>query len=503
MKKIILALLLFAGLATSAQKKWTPINGNYNYLDSARFDRLKYFGAVGDSILGTDALGNVKLVKSAGGGTPIDTSSLSNRINLKVNISDTAAMLSKYLRFSDTSGVWVNNIYKNATGDSIVYYIGNTRYAVKDSIGANSFAKDTIQFGPEFIVTSLGPNLVDVRGDTSVYFSTKTDVGQLHGVPLYDGDLNLKVNNSTFPSKWNFIQSDGLNTLIKAIDSTDLTTNGYIELTNGQVQIGANVAGVTKAVTVSDSIYLFQNFTTTDTIKYKPVGASSGGALVNFDKWPTPALAGSAGTLTTARTINGTSFNGSASIVTDMKTISYGLMGSTIKAQNVDGDLSNGVSGASMNSQRIYYIAVYLPIASTITGVKFIQITQGNYTANNYNGVGLFTYSAGVLTKVATSTDDGNIWKATAGTMSSKAFSGTYSATAGLYFVGLMYSSSAQVTAPALGILGTAGTTNTVTDFTNSTFSNALITGQTAFPASTQAMSGLTAAATEYKVYLY
>jgi len=213
--------------------------------------------------------------------------------------------------------------------------------------------------------------------------------------------------------------------------------------------------------------------------------------------------AGNATTLATARNINGSSFNGSADISTDIKTIAYGLMGSTIKAYNVDGDLAFGNSGSAMTSQRIYYIAVYLPVAATITGVKFIQTVQGNYTSNNYNGVGLFTYSAGTLTKVASSTDDGNIWKATASTMSSKAFSSTYAASAGLYFIALMYSSSAQVTAPSLGVINAASSVNVITDFTNSAITSSLITGQAALPATTQAMSGLTGATTEFKVYLY
>jgi hypothetical protein len=67
----------------------------------------------------------------------IDTSSLSNRINLKVNISDTSTMLSKYLRKTDTANKWVNNITRTLGKDSIIYYIGNTRYAIKDSVGTN------------------------------------------------------------------------------------------------------------------------------------------------------------------------------------------------------------------------------------------------------------------------------------------------------------------------------------------------------------------------------
>jgi hypothetical protein len=89
----------------------------------------------------------------AGGGGSTDTTSLSNRINLKLNISDTASMLSPYLRkadttslsnrinlklnISDTANKWVNSINRISGKDSIIYFIGSTRYAIKDSVGTN------------------------------------------------------------------------------------------------------------------------------------------------------------------------------------------------------------------------------------------------------------------------------------------------------------------------------------------------------------------------------
>jgi hypothetical protein len=72
-----------------------------------------------------------------GGGGSTDTTSLSNRINLKLNISDTSAMLSKYLRKTDTTNKFVNNITRTLGKDSIIYFIGSTRYAIKDSVGTN------------------------------------------------------------------------------------------------------------------------------------------------------------------------------------------------------------------------------------------------------------------------------------------------------------------------------------------------------------------------------
>ena len=64
-----------------------------------------------------------------------DTSSLSNRINLKVNISDTSSMLNPYLRKVDTTNKFVNRLQRIAGKDSIIFYVGNTRYAIKDSTG--------------------------------------------------------------------------------------------------------------------------------------------------------------------------------------------------------------------------------------------------------------------------------------------------------------------------------------------------------------------------------
>jgi len=131
----------------------------------------------------------------------------------------------------------------------------------------------------------------------------------------------------------------------------------------------------------------------------------------------------------------------------------------------------------------------------TLTGVTWYQATAGSYTASNYNGVGLYYYTAGstTLTLVASSTDDGNIWKATSGTWNSKAFSATYTATEGMYYVAVMYSSSAG-TAPAIGgivaPLGGSGNVYPV-NFTSGVKLFGTMNTQTAFPSPTQNMSNV------------
>lgn len=164
-------------------------------------------------------------------------------------------------------------------------------------------------------------------------------------------------------------------------------------------------------------------------------------------------------------------------------------LGSTIIASTIP--LTQVTSALNMADGRVYFAAVYIRTSQTITGVKWLQDTQGNYTADNYNGVGLYSYSGGTLTLVASSTDDGNIWKGASGTIQSKAFSSTYAATAGLYFVACVYNSSAQVTAPAFetGAVLRGGEVNTA-DLTNSAKFFCFVAGTT-LPSPTQAISGL------------
>jgi hypothetical protein len=160
------------------------------------------------------------------------------------------------------------------------------------------------------------------------------------------------------------------------------------------------------------------------------------------------------------------------------------------------------IQGTQITSQTLYLIGYYLPKAGTITGVKWYQGTQGAYTASNYNGVGLYTYSGGTLTLVASSTNDGNIWKATGSTWSSKAFTSTYSASKGLHFIGFLYSSSASTTAPTVGT-GTAYLAAAIPfDFTNSAKLQCSVSGQTSLPSS-QAMSAASNLNATFVVQLY
>ena len=158
---------------------------------------------------------------------------------------------------------------------------------------------------------------------------------------------------------------------------------------------------------------------------------------------------------------------------------------------------------SNLTDAQVRYTAVYLDTAATLTGVRVYVRVAGNYTGDQVNGVALYSYSGGTLTKVAESSNTSALWTAAANAILSIAFTGTYAAAAGVYFVGLLYNNSAQTTAPALAT-GTAlnNAAMAALGFTNSAKLYGTVNTQTTLPAS-QASSGITAATAPTWVALY
>lgn len=182
---------------------------------------------------------------------------------------------------------------------------------------------------------------------------------------------------------------------------------------------------------------------------------------------------------------------------------SYQALGSQIKALPLWGGLQDCTGGSLMTDRLIRILPVFLASAATITGVKWGQVTAGDYTADGYNGVALYSHSAGVLTLLASSADDGNIWKATSLTFNAKDFSSTYNAPAGLYFIGLLWCRSAVVTAPQIAAgSGQSNSFINAGDFTNGSRLTGGLSAQTSMP-NNITMSALAAASTNLFSALY
>jgi hypothetical protein len=132
----------------------------------------------------------------------------------------------------------------------------------------------------------------------------------------------------------------------------------------------------------------------------------------------------------------------------------YRQLGSTIQAGPVPGIGAISTS-ITMFTGRGYWSAVFVKKPITITGIAWFQTVAGSYTATNYNGVALYSYSGGTLTLVDSSTRDAAIWTQTSGTWGSKALAGgTRTLAPGIYYLAAIYSSSAG-TNPQIGTVFT------------------------------------------------
>jgi len=175
----------------------------------------------------------------------------------------------------------------------------------------------------------------------------------------------------------------------------------------------------------------------------------------------------------------------------------YSALGSTILYQPLGLSLStiNNIAAANFHvNGQLKLITTYIPVTTTITGVKWFQIAKGVFTASNYNGVGLYSYSAGNLTCVVSSSNDGTVWQtATLLTMGSKSFASPYVASPGTYFIASLINYSGVTTSASIAQFAPTALSSGVVswDYTNTANINSTVTSQTTLPTSL-AMSSTT-----------
>jgi hypothetical protein len=161
----------------------------------------------------------------------IDTASLSNRINLKLNIADTANMLSKYLRKTDTTNKWVNNVTKK-NDSTITVFKGSTATDILLPRGSSGSGTVTLVAtgygltgGP---ITSTGTLIVDSATLSGKYLR-KSDTAAMLSNYLKESDttslsnrINFKVNISD--------TSTMLSKYLREIDTASLSNRINLKL---------------------------------------------------------------------------------------------------------------------------------------------------------------------------------------------------------------------------------------------------------------------------------
>lgn len=172
-------------------------------------------------------------------------------------------------------------------------------------------------------------------------------------------------------------------------------------------------------------------------------------------------------------------------------------LGAPFKGYTIGNVIPTNGNFLTLATQRVQYWAVYVPKPALLSTVAFLIATSGVYTSTGYNGFALNTINTttGLLTQVAATTSSTTIW-AGAGGYNTINFATPYAAVEGVYFLSLLYQSSAQVTAPQL--LDSALNSNAISflgAFPASIKLNGILNAQTSIP-TTQLMSGLTQTAT-------
>ena len=123
---------------------------------------------------------------------------------------------------------------------------------------------------------------------------------------------------------------------------------------------------------------------------------------------------------------------------------------SAIIAQSFGISTANCSSFAGFLDSTGFLVMVHVLKPVTVTGVMFVQTQQGSYAADNYNGIGLYSFSSPNLTLIASSTNDGTLWKQGAPSLKKQPFSSTVALQAGVFWICALYNSSAQTIQPQI-----------------------------------------------------
>ena len=282
MKYLVIILLAFNAFATKAQLPWntTPTQFSTGYF------RQGWHRADSGHILANRApnftpryAGSIFLYPEAGIDTSIfywtggrfiklipgfDSTSLSNRINLKLNISDTSNMLLPYLRKADTTNKWVQDVY--VRNDSLF----------KFKNGAETFLDTLGSGGASGTVTSVAlsmPSAFSVTGSPITTSGTFNISGAGTTTQYIRGNGTLATTDTGMIPNF-YLKVRGLFSGTSPI--TYNTTIGAIGINN------ANTSGTKGAATFNNSDFSDNG---SGTISLSTLGSAGSctGCILNID----------------------------------------------------------------------------------------------------------------------------------------------------------------------------------------------------------------------------
>lgn len=158
-------------------------------------------------------------------------------------------------------------------------------------------------------------------------------------------------------------------------------------------------------------------------------------------------------------------------------------------------------SNSTMVDGTLWNMLLEVKDTITVTGVGYVQHTQGAYTSDQYNGFAIYSTTGGTDTKVVETVNDGNIWKAASNSKVEKAFATPQVLLPGNYKICAVWNASATTTAPIL-YTHTGVSANITYLLPNSQKISGTVAVQNSMP-TTIANSSLTSQSNFLGIYLY
>ncbi|MES2265597.1 MAG: hypothetical protein V4520_02475 [Bacteroidota bacterium] len=128
-------------------------------------------------------------------------------------------------------------------------------------------------------------------------------------------------------------------------------------------------------------------------------------------------------------------------------------LGYPIKYSTIGSQLANAELATTLGSDQLRLVVLNKIVATTVlTGAVFFQYTTGNYVADDECSLSLYKLDSttGVLTRVATTGNLPDLYKAEELSYVKTPFTAPYTATPGIYFMGILYGCSSQVEPPEI-----------------------------------------------------
>lgn len=199
------------------------------------------------------------------------------------------------------------------------------------------------------------------------------------------------------------------------------------------------------------------------------------------------------GLLTSASLVATSSFTSASNFTTfsdySGKSLNEAL-GSKIIAMGMDMNFNLYNATLSPPNNTLLLIAVYISNTKNIKGVAWYQQNAGTYTTSSgtYTGVGLYSYSNGTLTLVASSSNLAIFSSSysSAITYMSRSFDTGYTASRGTYFIASQIHTASATLTPTIGASFTPVLANSIfsQDFSNSAKLYARYTNSGSLPSS-------------------